>query len=182
MKENSSDNHQIWHRQPGESTKAYAAFCAYRDLGITRSVMKVVEECDGKYGQRSILTRWSLQHDWVKRCQEYDDFVEKERWQEMHAHSIEMVKRHIEQAKSLQMKGISALEEVDPSALSHQELLRYIKTGMELERAIITYSLPAEAEVNKQKKEDAASQRMSEEILALTNRLLAGVRPQEDSE
>lgn len=172
MKENSSDNHQSWHRQPGESTKAYAAFCAYRDLGITRSVMRVVEECDGKYGKRSILTRWSLNHNWVRRCREFDDFVEKERWRDLYAHRIEMTKRHIEQAKSLQFKGISALEEVDPSALSHQDLLRYIKTGMELEKAVINYSLPDEAEMNKESKGDPIAHRISDEILAMTNKLL----------
>ncbi len=161
-----------WDRQQEETSKAYAAFCAYRDLGITRSVMRVVEEWDGKYGKRSILTRWSIQHDWVRRCREYDDFVEKERWRDLYVHRIEMTKRHIEQAKSLQFKGLSALDDVDPSALSHQDLLRYIKTGMELEKAVINYSLPDEAEMNKESKGDPIAHRISDEIMAMTNRLL----------
>lgn len=32
-----------WHRQPGESAKAYEAFAFYRDMGPERSLLKVCQ-------------------------------------------------------------------------------------------------------------------------------------------
>ena len=166
-----SEEKKSWDRQQGESSKAYAAFCAYRDLGITRSVMKVVEKCDGKFGKRSILTRWSIQHDWVRRCQEYDDFLEKQQRKELQAQAIEMTKRHLEQSRLLQKKAINALSQIDPSSLSNQELLKFIEVGMKLERSVLTYYVPEEKDNSEEKKNDETASRISKEILDLTHQL-----------
>jgi len=36
----------VWDRQPGESSRAYAHFCLYRDMGVSRS-LRVLEKVDG---------------------------------------------------------------------------------------------------------------------------------------
>ena len=38
-----ANNAELWERLPQESMKAYAAFCAYRDLGPDRSMAKAGE-------------------------------------------------------------------------------------------------------------------------------------------
>lgn len=165
------EKNQNWDRQQGESSKAYAAFCAYRDLGINRSVMKVVETYAGLYGKRAILNRWSIQHSWVKRSSEYDDFLEKQRRKELQAQAIEMTHRHIEQSRILQDKAVKALSRIDPSSLSNQELLKFIETGMKLERGILTYYVPEEKDNIEEKKNDETATRISDEILELTHRM-----------
>lgn len=63
---------QSWHRQEGESQKAYEAFLVYRDLGVDRSLDAVVRKCNK---HRSLLARWSSKHGWVERAQDYDDHI-----------------------------------------------------------------------------------------------------------
>src|SRR4051812_24365359 len=53
-----------WDRRSGESGKAYAAFLAYRDLGIERSLTKAAEKVTKK---KQTLHRWSVQWDWPDR-------------------------------------------------------------------------------------------------------------------
>lgn len=65
-----SDAAPSWqHRQPHESTPAFAAYCLYRDQGVSRSIDKVGQELV-KSG--SLLSRWSAEHQWVERVRAYD--------------------------------------------------------------------------------------------------------------
>lgn len=55
---------RAWERQPGETSRAYEAFCIYRDLGAARSLAKVGELL-GK--SKALMERWSAAHSWVDR-------------------------------------------------------------------------------------------------------------------
>jgi hypothetical protein len=65
-------------RSDGETTKAYAAFTIYRDMGVSRSLDRVEEKIYGtqighKRGANlTSLKRWSREWDWVDRCRDYD--------------------------------------------------------------------------------------------------------------
>jgi transposase-like protein len=63
-----------WDKLEGESSKAYAAFCAYRDLGFERSIAKVAQACGKSVG---LLNRWSSQYQWVSRADAYDQHLQK---------------------------------------------------------------------------------------------------------
>ncbi len=39
---------EAWTRRPGETSTAYAAFCAYRDLGPSRSLAEAYRQRTGK--------------------------------------------------------------------------------------------------------------------------------------
>lgn len=160
---------EIWERQKDESAKAYQWFCRYLDYGVDRSFMKVRK----KFGETSIsmrlFERWSAQYQWIKRCRSYDESVETERRRELRAHSIEMAKRHIEQAMVLQMKAIARLEKLDPEELSPAELLRFLESGMKLERETLGPPLE-DISVDKI---DPIGDRISKELMERTERLLA---------
>ena len=63
-------------RQEGETNKAYAAFCIYRDLGVDRTLEKAAKNfypSDPRQigaRNRSQLSVWSRHNNWVKRCQD----------------------------------------------------------------------------------------------------------------
>jgi hypothetical protein len=61
---------ESWERLPGETGAAYAAFCAFRDLGFERNIRKVVETTEkdkGKQDKRYRVWRnWCSQYRWLR--------------------------------------------------------------------------------------------------------------------
>lgn len=67
---------RAFERQPGESSKAYSAFCTYRDLGPERSLVKASESYYGSTANLAQVKVWSSRFDWVDRARTYDDWQE----------------------------------------------------------------------------------------------------------
>lgn len=65
-----------WEMQPGETSKAFAAFCAYRDMGPERSLPKV---CQMSARSLPNVKRWSERHRWVERAAAYDAYMDSVR-------------------------------------------------------------------------------------------------------
>lgn len=63
---------------PGETHKAWLAFCTYRDMGQHRSLDKAWREVTGKDGRHARhWATWSTKNHWVTRCRAYDNAVMK---------------------------------------------------------------------------------------------------------
>ena len=63
---------------PGETHKAWLAFCTYRDMGWSRSLDKAWRKVTGKNGRHARhWAVWSSRNHWVSRCQAYDNAVMK---------------------------------------------------------------------------------------------------------
>jgi hypothetical protein len=63
-----------WERRDDESSKAFAAFSLYRDLGPARSLRAVAEALYGvraRYGVRTV-EKWSSRFDWQDRVRALD--------------------------------------------------------------------------------------------------------------
>lgn len=79
-----------WERQKSESSKSFAWFCEYRDLGPARTLQKVVnkltnEQTKGDNGEKSVpiptltqLTNQSSKWQWTKRCLSYDNYMDEQ--------------------------------------------------------------------------------------------------------
>src|ERR1700674_4839858 len=74
-------------RLPQESTRAYRAFCIYRDLGPDRSLDQAWKRfCAasdpakdrGSARRPGHWAAWSQKYQWVERAEGYDDFIEEE--------------------------------------------------------------------------------------------------------
>src|SRR5262249_54006155 len=99
-----------WERQQGESARAFAAFCLFRDIGPRRSLR---ECCRGFYdgttanvGQISTgASRWQ----WVERCRVWDDHLDTVARQEQERQRKEMVERHAKAAEAAVEKAAEAL-------------------------------------------------------------------------
>jgi hypothetical protein len=125
-----------WEQQPGESARAFGAFCAYRDLGPRRSLRAAATAF---YGRASAalerqLDKWSRDFGWVERANAWDRHLDAEARQAQEEARREMVERHLREARSLQGKALQRLQALTPEELGPAELLRYIVEAVKLER------------------------------------------------
>ena len=71
---------ESWEQLPGETGRAYAAFRAYRDMGLERNIRKAVETAEPDEGKRDKRYRmwrnWSTQFRWRERTTAYDRYME----------------------------------------------------------------------------------------------------------
>ena len=124
---------EIFERLPDESSKAYQAFCEYRDMGADRSIRKLAQ-ARGKPTSTKWLCHWSAKHNWVERARAYDDYLEQEKRKEQEKAILEMVERHAKEAMALQQKALERLKSLDPNELSTRDVLNYLMEAMKLER------------------------------------------------
>lgn len=123
---------QEWLRQPGESGKAYEAFCVYRDLGAGRSVQKVVEKLSKS---RALISRWSTRYKWQERADAWDNSITEEARQKVTDELTAMWRRQIETGYLLQVKASEAVQKTDWQKMPFSSLLKSLKLGAEIERS-----------------------------------------------
>ncbi|KKN40133.1 hypothetical protein LCGC14_0736310 [marine sediment metagenome] len=130
-----------WGQQPNESEKAWQAFKAYRNMGVTRSLRKASSQI-GK--SRRLLETWSSKHMWQRRCAAWD--IEQ---QDIHREARlsatqDMQERHGKLARGLlgrvaaelgaQVKGRCTKCGRSPVKLTAAQVASAMKAGVEVER------------------------------------------------
>lgn len=101
------DTNLFWEKLEGETDHAYAAFCVYRDLGITRKLRKAAKEfysqMDEYQGDTERLPttasiqrfkRWSSAWMWVSRVEAFDAEEARDRSLRMREKRIKMAEQH----------------------------------------------------------------------------------------
>jgi len=133
-----SDIHQPspWEHQPGESSRAFAAFCAYRDLGPFRSLRAAAEAFYGRLSASVVrqLQTWSGTFKWVERSDAWDRYLDAEARQAKVKAQREMAERHAQEARGLQAKALERLRSLRPEELAPADVLRYFVEAAKLER------------------------------------------------
>jgi hypothetical protein len=72
-----SPGRATWLRQPDESSKAFVAFCVYRDmLPDARTLVAAATAC-GK--SLRLISRWSATHCWSERAAAFDSWADQRR-------------------------------------------------------------------------------------------------------
>lgn len=82
-----------WERQPRESEKAFAAFCAYRDAGKDRSITALQRQ----FGTTVVI--WSPEWQWVKRAYEFDLDCDRKAAEAVRREVVQMQVRHARHAQ-----------------------------------------------------------------------------------
>ena len=65
-------------RSDGETTRSYAAFCVYRNMGAARSLEKTAQEfydpdsTQKRPRNKSQISAWSSKWNWAQRVREFD--------------------------------------------------------------------------------------------------------------
>jgi len=125
-----SEELEIWDRQPDESSWDFARFCLYRDLGPARTLREAVRaslaERRGKRPRKTRVAkdadevvrrmRWvwdqlSRNHNWVVRAKAFDEAVEREaRGRAVEAYvdeEAEQLRLRIVAARTLRSRGLA---------------------------------------------------------------------------
>lgn len=130
-----------WEKQPSESDPAFAAFVAYRDLGLLRSTAKAAKAI-GK--SKRLIDGWSSKNSWRIRVSAWDAEVDRIDRLELLDQRRQMRERHVTLAIDLQEKVIAVLDQLgdnedlavkyfaDPNAL-----IRVVDVATKLERAAL---------------------------------------------
>jgi hypothetical protein len=128
-----------WETQPEDTSRSYAAFCVYRDLGPLRSLVRSVPAF---YGSRYVgsssklrqLAAWSSTGRWPVRAAGYDAHVDRLATIEQ----IEAVKAmrcaHAELGRSIAELAGARIEALVPGDLTVREAVLLLVQGTKLER------------------------------------------------
>lgn len=184
-----------WDRQPGESARAFAAFCVYRDDGAGRSLRATVDKTGTKLTQ---IGAWSRRHGWVSRVEAYDAHMarleqaareqaleaEARKWAErrlqqrerewetaaaLHERAVQMLAHPMTRTKSEDGKSV-----IVPAGWWMRDIPAFVDLASKLAR------LASEMETDRQKHEhelddvDAALERFNRRIAGLSASLGAG--------
>lgn len=126
---------QPWERRESESTKAYEAFCTYRDMGRERSLSKVAEKLQKS---ETLMGRWSGAHSWVDRAAKWDDEqerIERETAQKEQAKAIKnMRERHAKLAEAMLIKAAKGLARIPDDEIKPGDISRMVDVASKLER------------------------------------------------
>lgn len=125
---------ELWERQPGETPRAFEAFCVYRDLGAGRSIRKTGQELNKNL---TTIGEWSSKYDWVKRVAAWDAEQDRIARKEMLAEMANTRKKQRRQAQRMQEKGMELLESISLGDAKLSEIVSLLKAGMEQERIAI---------------------------------------------
>ncbi|HLN31951.1 MAG TPA: hypothetical protein VK395_29740 [Gemmataceae bacterium] len=136
-----------WDRLPGESAKAFAAFCLYRDLGTRRSLDEASRRYHGsnrqdsagdqqRSGSRSSgsIRGWAQRWNWRARAEALDEEQEQVQAAERRAAATEMNERHAQTALLFQDKAIERLRQLRPEELKPRDLVGVVLGAAKLER------------------------------------------------
>ena len=153
----------MWHRQSEEGAAQYAAFCAYRDAGIERSLRKVIRahlnaRPTKTQQQRRFLTHprpstylrsilrtwgdWSHCFRWQERVHGYDEWRDAQRQREADRLAVDSAMREAEENE--RQRGLRREEARAARAVGRQILLRVLKAieNRELEGLPLSSILP----------------------------------------
>jgi hypothetical protein len=137
-----SDERLEWEKAPNETGPAFAAFVAYRDLGVRRSIKKAVplvypEEAlpiTEDNAKVRTMKKWSSANSWVARANAFDEFVEQETRLDQQESVREMRRRHATVANMAVAKAAERLRTMSPSEMSVSDATRLLDLAVKVER------------------------------------------------
>jgi hypothetical protein len=127
---------ELWERQPGETAKAFAAFCAYRDMApAVRSYRHLADGIGAKavsnYYQ---LGTWSTRYNWVQRALAWDSEQDRVARAARLSEIADMNRRHAQIAVAMLAKAAARLQSIAPEDLSPAEMRAFFNDAARLER------------------------------------------------
>lgn len=120
-----------WERQEGETPKAFEAFSIYRDMGIDRSLRKVVQQLNKNL---TTIAEWSSKYEWVDRVAAWDAEQDRIARLEQIKDIKKMRKRHASIAGQMLLKAAEALQIIPADEVKASDVSRLVDVASKLER------------------------------------------------
>ena len=120
-----------WDRQQNEGVKAFKAFTEYRDMGTSRSVVKVAEKCNK---HSSLIGRWCTKYQWVSRIAAWDDEQDRIMREALLKGVTAMRKKHVDMSDALFRKAAQALMTIPVDEMSTRDIVTLVDVSAKLER------------------------------------------------
>lgn len=124
---------ELWERLTRESTKAYAHFVLYRDMGPERSLRKMLSDARTTSKLRQLQV-WSSRWRWVERVQAYDDELDRQLRAKNEQARKEMADRHAKMAVLGQGTVLEAFRRIKPENLTASQAVQWFDTLVKIER------------------------------------------------
>lgn len=152
-----------WERAPGERAAQYATFRAFRDLGPSRRLDRVLPYTSVSY---DTIRHWASRHDWWARAEAWDgeqyrieDRERLEAIRTMHAN-------HQRAGRAAMRKGLEALNELPATMVPAGAAARLLELGARLERQTLIYSVEElQGVADAESERDDPWQRIADELM-----------------
>jgi hypothetical protein len=138
---------ESWERLPGESGLAYAAFCAFRDLGAERTIRAAVEgNLRVKYSRSGVsehITKkykvwrnWCSAYRWRERAADYDRYMDHLKQGEARKTIEAQGEKHRAITGKMLLVVEKKLDLMHPSELTQGTVTEWVTTAIRAEREI----------------------------------------------
>jgi hypothetical protein len=129
---------ESWERLTGESSGAFAAFCAFRDFGPERNIRKAVDSAEKDEAVRAkryrVWRNWSTAFRWRERAADFDRYMERLKQAELRKTIEAQGEKHREiTGKMLQVVG-KKLDTMNPEELTQGTVTEWVATAIKAER------------------------------------------------
>ena len=136
--------YESWEQLPRESPAAFAAFCAFRDCGLERSIRRAAdgyEKDESKRDKRYRVWRsWCSTYRWRERAADYDRYLEKLKQGELRK-TIEAQGEMHRAVTGKMLEVVSKkLDLMDPAELTQGNVAEWVQTAIKVERETIVSS------------------------------------------
>ena len=129
---------ESWERLTGESSAAFAAFCAFRDFGAERSIRKAVDGYEKDEEVRAkryrVWRNWSTQFRWRERAADFDRYTEKLKQTEFRKTIEAQGEKHREVTGKMLEVVSKKLDLMDPAELTQGNVTEWVETAIKAER------------------------------------------------
>jgi hypothetical protein len=137
---------ESWEKLAGETSMAFAAFCAFRDLGAGRNIRKAVEETEEDVGKRykryRVWRNWSTQFKWRERAADYDRYIEQLKQTEVRKNIEARGEKHREVTGKMLDVVIKKLDSINPADLGQNVLTEWVQTAIKVDNEAASLITP----------------------------------------
>jgi len=163
-----------WERNGEETGKSWMWFCRFLELGPERTLPILIQNYARKSSYLSQLKVWSGKFQWVERSQSYDAYVNKKNQVEQENTILRTAREHILLADNVMDILVRRMSVFDQETLSPYEWKGLAEFAVKIKRDALGISERFENKASVNNNDQKMAEKMSKELLELTDKLLCG--------